>query len=66
MSELLCVSESFAKSRGLVGPALLSGFPVNPSPVGGFRDFAWFPLRTKMNVLVHSHLDTGAFGILGM
>lgn len=65
ISELLCVSESFAMSRGRVGPALFSGLPVSPSPACGFRVFVWFPCRTKMDVLMQSRLGTGALGILG-
>lgn len=38
----LCISESFARSRGGVGLALLSGLLVNPSPADGFRDLVWF------------------------
>lgn len=38
----LCISESFARSRGGVGLALLSGLPVNFSTADGFRDLVWF------------------------
>lgn len=65
IAELLCMNESFARSRGRAGPTLLSGLAISPSPAGGLRHLVWFPCRTKVDVLVQSHLDTGALGILG-
>lgn len=47
MSELLCVNESFARSRVWAGPASLSSLPVSPSPAGGFRGFVCSPVEQR-------------------
>lgn len=59
MSELLCMSENFARSMGVaLGPPCLS---LRGWWIWGLQ----FPQGTKMDIFMHSHLDTGAFGILG-